>query len=65
MAFLAKAMVAAAAVFATGAAAVLALDLGIGWVWVAITAWIMARLVALSARYAGVRWMVTGAPAAG
>ena len=53
MAFLAKAMVGAAVVFAMGAAAVLVFDLGIGWVWAAIVAWMLARLLALSVRYAG------------
>jgi putative MATE family efflux protein len=60
MRFLAMAMVAAAAVFAAGAAAVLALDLGIGWLWTAISAWMLARLVALSVRYRGVQWLVPG-----
>jgi putative MATE family efflux protein len=60
MRFLARAMVAAAGVFVAGAAAVLALDLGIGWLWAAIAAWMLARLVALVARYGGKRWMVLG-----
>ncbi|MGH9116336.1 MAG: MATE family efflux transporter [Acidimicrobiales bacterium] len=64
MRFLARAMAAATAVFVVGAAAVLVLDLGVGWLWAAIGAWMFARLVALSARYVGGRWMVTGAPAA-
>ena len=64
MRFLARAMVAATAVFAVGAAAVLGLDLGIGWLWAAIVAWMLTRLVALSLRYAGDRWLVTGASTA-
>jgi len=63
MRFLAWAMVAATAVFVVGAAAVLAFDLGIGWLWTAIVAWMLARLVVLSIRYARGRWVVTGAPA--
>jgi Na+-driven multidrug efflux pump len=60
MRFLARAMIVAACVFGVGAVAVLALDLGIGWLWAAISAWMVARLVALSLRYRGVRWLVVG-----
>jgi putative MATE family efflux protein len=61
--FLARAMIGATLVFVAGAAAVLGLQLGIGWLWVAISTWMVARLVALSIRFAGDRWIVTGAPA--
>lgn len=61
MAFLAKAMVAAALVTAPVAVAVAALDLGIGWVWAAITVLMLARLVVLAARWRSGAWAVTGA----
>ena len=44
MAFLAKAMIGAAALTAPVAGAVLVLDLGIGWVWGAVTVLMAARL---------------------
>jgi putative MATE family efflux protein len=59
--YLAKAMVGAAAVFATGAAAVLALDLGIGWLWAAIGLFMSARAVPLLLRWQSGAWAVTGA----
>jgi putative MATE family efflux protein len=61
MAFLARAMILATCVFTAGAAAVLALGLGIGWLWAAIAAWMLARLVTLTVRFALGRWVVTGA----
>ena len=61
MRFLAKAMVGALLVFAPAAAAVLALDLGIGWLWATIGLLMLARLVPLSLRLASDDWVVTGA----
>jgi putative MATE family efflux protein len=62
--FLAWAMVGAMAVFAPAAAAVWALGLGIGWLWVAIGLLMLARLAALGWRFHGDRWLVLGAPIA-
>jgi putative MATE family efflux protein len=59
--FLARAMVLAAAVFVPAALAVLALDLGVVWLWGAIGLLMAARLAALGARFAGPAWQVTGA----
>jgi putative MATE family efflux protein len=59
--FLAKAMVAAFLVFAPAALAVLALDLGIGWLWASIGLLMLARGSVLSVRFAGDRWVVLGA----
>jgi len=59
--FLARAMAGSAAVFAAAAAAVLATDLGIGWLWAAIGAFMVARLVPLAQRWRGDRWAVEGA----
>jgi putative MATE family efflux protein len=60
--FLAWAMVGAAAIFVPTVLLVPALDLGIGWVWAAIAVLMLARMLALSARFATTRWQVTGAP---
>ena len=59
--FLAKAMAAASVVLIVGALAVLRYDLGIGWLWAALGAWMMARAVALLARFRGEEWQVLGA----
>ena len=59
--FLAKAMVAAFAVFAPAAIAVLVLGLGIGWVWASLALLFLARAVVLSRRFAGDRWIRLGA----
>jgi Na+-driven multidrug efflux pump len=59
--FLAQAMAGAAAVFVVAAGAVLATGAGIGWLWAAIGAFMVARLVPLAARWAGGRWAVVGA----
>ena len=60
--FLAWAMVGAGLVFVPAAGVVLALGLGVGWLWAAIGLLMIARLVALSARFAGPRWIVLGLP---
>jgi putative MATE family efflux protein len=61
MGFLAKAMVGALLCFLPAAAAVLVLDLGIGWLWAAIGLLMATRLVALAVRFRGDAWMVAGA----
>ncbi|MGH9186159.1 MAG: MATE family efflux transporter [Acidimicrobiales bacterium] len=60
MRFLAWAMAGAFAVFAAAAGAVLALDLGIGWLWASIGLLMVARLVALGTRFARGRWIMLG-----
>jgi putative MATE family efflux protein len=59
--FLAGAMVGALLVFAAGAGLVLAVDLGVGWLWAAMTLFTLSRLVPLGLRFVGGRWAVTGA----
>ena len=61
MAFLAGAMWIAFAVFSVGAVAVLALGLGIGWLWTSIAALMLSRLTVLALRWRTDRWSVTGA----
>jgi putative MATE family efflux protein len=61
MRFLAWAMAGAAAVFLPAALAVLALDLGIGWLWAAIGLLMATRAASLLVRFAGDRWVVLGA----
>jgi len=61
MRFLAWAMVGAMAVFVPAGVAVLLLDLGIGWLWAAISLLMVTRLVGLGWRYRGDRWLVVGA----
>ena len=58
--FLAKAMVGSMCVFVPAAAAVLVLDLGIGWLWAAISLFMVARLVPLAWRFHGDAWVVLG-----
>lgn len=58
--FLAKAMVGGMCVFVPAAAAVLVLDLGIGWLWAAISLFMVARLVPLAWRFHGDAWVVLG-----
>ncbi len=59
--FLAVAMLVPAAIFVVCAAGVLALGLGIGWLWTALTIFMLARMVGLAVRWRGGRWAVTGA----
>jgi putative MATE family efflux protein len=63
LAYLARAMVFAAAVFVAAAGGVLALDLGLGWLWVAIGLFMAARAVPLLVRWRSGAWAVTGARA--
>ena len=60
--YLALAMlVATFVVFLPFALVVYALDAGLLWLWAAIAAWILARLVGMVARFVGSQWAVTGA----
>lgn len=59
--FLAGAMMAAGVAFAAAALPVLALDLGIAWLWAALGVLMVARAMVLSARFRGGRWAVVGA----
>ena len=59
--FLAWAMTLAAVAFVPVAAAVRLLDLGIGWLWAAITLLMVVRLVTLGARWRSGAWAVVGA----
>ena len=61
MRFLAVAMVGALAVTVPCAMAVLALDLGIGWVWATIGMLMVTRVVALGWRWRSGAWAVVGA----
>jgi Na+-driven multidrug efflux pump len=59
--YLAGAMWVAAVVLIGGAAIVLAVGAGIGWLWFCIQAWIYVRLITLVARFRTSAWQVTGA----
>jgi putative MATE family efflux protein len=59
--YLAWAMAGAAAVFAVAAGAVYGLGLGIGWLWAAMGAFMVARVVGLWLRFRTETWLVTGA----
>lgn len=61
--WLAGAMVASALALGLAVAPILPLGLGIGWVWFALGVLMATRAVLLLARFAGDRWLVTGAPA--
>lgn len=61
MRFLAWAMIGAAAVFVPLALSVPALDLGVGWLWGAIWALMLARAAVLLLRFRSDAWLVAGA----
>ena len=61
MRFLALAMVGALGCTVPIAAAVLWLDLGIGWVWATVGVLMLARAVALTLRWRSGAWAITGA----
>jgi putative MATE family efflux protein len=63
MRFLAVAMLGAAAVFVPAAGVALASDAGLAGLWGAIALLMLARLAALTARFAGGRWVVVGGSA--
>ena len=60
--YLAWAMVGAAALFVPAVVLIVDVDLGIGWLWLAIEGLMVARLVPLALRYRSDRWLVLGAP---
>jgi len=59
--FLAWAQVAAAVAFLPAVLLVVVLGTGLVSLWVALGIWMIARLIALSARARGTAWLVTGA----
>ena len=61
--WLAGAMVVAAVALGLAVAPILPLGLGIGWVWAALGVLMATRALLLLARFAGDRWLVTGAGA--
>jgi len=61
LAFLARAMLVAFLVFAPAAISVLVFDLGIGWLWIALTLLFLARAVVLGRRFHGDGWVRLGA----
>jgi putative MATE family efflux protein len=58
--YMAVAMTGAAVVFAAGGSLVLAFDLGIGWLWCTLCAFMLARLVGLGLRFRTGAWAVVG-----
>ena len=61
MRFLAWSMAGASAVFVAAAGAVLAFDLGLGWLWAALGLLEITRATSQLWRFAGDRWIVVGA----
>ena len=59
--YLSVAMLAAFATFASSAGLVTAFDAGLGWLWAAFTAFMLARCAVLVGRFASPRWVVLGA----
>jgi putative MATE family efflux protein len=59
--YMAWAMTAASAVLVAGGIVVLTFDLGIGWLWASIAAFMFARVIGLGLRFRTGRWAVTGA----
>jgi putative MATE family efflux protein len=59
--YLAVAMLSALVVYVPAAVAVLVLGGGLLWLWGALALWMLARCVGMATRFAGYRWMVTGA----
>ena len=55
------AMAAASSVLAGRPLTVAGAGAGIGWLWAAPHAWMLVRLATLLARFAGPRWLITGA----
>lgn len=60
--YLAVAGVVSTAAFLIAAVPILPLDLGVTWVWVALGAWMLARVVTLALRARTDRWLILGAP---
>jgi putative MATE family efflux protein len=61
MRYLAVSMVLAAALFLAAAAVLVGTGAGLGWLWAAIGGLMVSRLVLLTARTRGDRWLVAGA----
>ncbi len=61
--YLAVAGVIATTVFLLAAAPILPLGLDVTWVWVALGAWMTARVITLALRARSDRWLVLGSPA--
>lgn len=59
--YLAQAMALASIVLIAGGLIVLAVDAGIGWLWVCLEAWMFVRMVTLLLRFRSDAWLVTGA----
>lgn len=59
--YLAGAMVVSTASFLPMVGAVIAFDLGVGWLWGALGALLVIRTLTLAVRVTGDRWLVTGA----
>lgn len=61
MRYLAISTVVAAALFGVAAIVLVATGAGLGWLWTALIGLMLARLVALTTRVRGDRWLVVGA----
>jgi Na+-driven multidrug efflux pump len=61
LAYLGRAMTAVSIAFLAMGAAVIATDAGLGWLWTALTAFMLLRGVAVWWRWRSGRWLVTGA----
>jgi putative MATE family efflux protein len=61
LAYMARSMLVAAAVFGALAGLVVRLNLGMGWLWAAIFVFMVARAATLWGRWRGSEWLVLGA----
>jgi putative MATE family efflux protein len=61
LAYMARSMVVAAAVFATLASVIVVQDLGMGWLWAALFVFMVVRGATLWRRWRGSAWLVLGA----
>jgi putative MATE family efflux protein len=61
LSWLAGAMVISALLFGVAAWAIIQNELGLGWLWAAITAFLATRAIALVVRFRSGAWLVTGA----
>ena len=59
--YLSVAMLAALATFAVSAGLITVFDAGLGWLWGAFSAFMLARCAVLLRRFASPRWVVLGA----
>lgn len=58
--YMARTMVAAAILFAVLAGVVVISGLGMGWLWAALSVFMLARAIALWRRWRGSDWLVIG-----